>query len=231
MPNPVVFVHGYSDKGASWAAWREILRRRLGLDNADMRTCTYVSLNNEVTIKDLAEAFDRALATQGGLDPDAPFDADGPFHRHAGRALMAGRRSVARQAPEAVDRAGARDFRLAARQKRAQLARLGFQGQQTARPRFSGGRRPHSGRPRTRQLVYLAARRGRRVDRAAALRRRSRDALCVCVLRHRHVFGSAQARRQARHGRDRAARRLWPQHPRDRARHDREGDGRTPYGH
>ena len=63
------------DKGASWAAWREILRRRLGLDNADMRTCTYVSLNNEVTIKDLAEAFDRALATQGGLDPDAPFDA------------------------------------------------------------------------------------------------------------------------------------------------------------
>jgi hypothetical protein len=75
MPNPVVFVHGYSDKGASWAAWREILRRRLGLNDADMRTCTYVSLNNEVTVKDLAEAFDRALATQGGLDPDAPFDA------------------------------------------------------------------------------------------------------------------------------------------------------------
>src|SRR5271167_2322753 len=74
-PNPVVFVHGYSDKGASWAAWREVLRRRLGLNDADMRTCTYVSLNNEVTIKDLAEAFDRALATQGGLDPDAPFDA------------------------------------------------------------------------------------------------------------------------------------------------------------
>src|SRR5947209_7342206 len=75
MPNPVVFVHGYSDKGASWAAWREILRRRRGLNDGDMRTCTYVSLNNEVTIKDLAEAFDRALATQGGLDPDAPFDA------------------------------------------------------------------------------------------------------------------------------------------------------------
>jgi hypothetical protein len=74
-PNPVVFVHGYSDKGASWAAWREILRRRLGINDADMRTCTYVSLNNEVTIKDLAEAFDRALATQGGLDADAPFDA------------------------------------------------------------------------------------------------------------------------------------------------------------
>ena len=54
MPNPLVFVHGYSDKGASWAPWREILRRRLGLNDADIRTCTYVSLNNEVTIKDLA---------------------------------------------------------------------------------------------------------------------------------------------------------------------------------
>jgi pimeloyl-ACP methyl ester carboxylesterase len=74
-PNPVVFVHGYSDKGASWAPWREILRRRLNLNNADLRTCSYVSLNNEVTIKDLAEAFDRALGTQGGLDPDQPFDA------------------------------------------------------------------------------------------------------------------------------------------------------------
>ena len=75
MPNPLVFVHGYSDKGASWAPWREILRPRLGLNDADIRTCTYVSLNNEVTVKDLAEAFDRALATQGGLDPEEPFDA------------------------------------------------------------------------------------------------------------------------------------------------------------
>ncbi len=65
MPNPVVFVQGYSDKGASWAAWREILRGRLGLDNADTRPCTCVSLNNEVTVKDLADAFDRALAQRG----------------------------------------------------------------------------------------------------------------------------------------------------------------------
>jgi hypothetical protein len=68
-------VHGYSDKGASWAAWREVLHRRLALDPGDMRTCTYVSLNNEVTIKDLAEAVDRALSTQGGLAADQPFDA------------------------------------------------------------------------------------------------------------------------------------------------------------
>lgn len=74
-PNPVVFVHGYSDKGASWTPWRDILRRRLNLQDQDLRTCTYVSLNNEVTIKDLAEAFDRALGTQGGLAADQPFDA------------------------------------------------------------------------------------------------------------------------------------------------------------
>ncbi len=73
--NPVVFVHGYSDKGASWGPWREIFRQRLGIDDALMRTCTYVSLDNQITIKDIAEAFDRALAAQGGLAADEPFDA------------------------------------------------------------------------------------------------------------------------------------------------------------
>ena len=64
MPNPVVFVHGYSDKGASWAPWREILRPRLGLNDADIRTCTYVSLNNEVTVKDLALGAELAKSTE-----------------------------------------------------------------------------------------------------------------------------------------------------------------------
>jgi pimeloyl-ACP methyl ester carboxylesterase len=73
--NPIVFVHGYSDSGVSWGPWREILRRRLGLDDARMRTCSYVSQDNEISIKDIAEAFDRALGAQGGLDPDQPFDA------------------------------------------------------------------------------------------------------------------------------------------------------------
>jgi pimeloyl-ACP methyl ester carboxylesterase len=72
---PVVFVHGYSDKGASWLPWRRILRSRLGYGDAELRTCTYVSLNNEVTIKDLAEAFDRALSTEGGLAAGQAFDA------------------------------------------------------------------------------------------------------------------------------------------------------------
>ena len=73
--NPIVFVHGYSDSGSAWRPWRAILRQRLGIDDSLMRTCTYISLNNEITIKDLAEAFDRALGAQGGIDPDQPFDA------------------------------------------------------------------------------------------------------------------------------------------------------------
>jgi pimeloyl-ACP methyl ester carboxylesterase len=73
--NPVVFVHGYSDSGRSWGPWREILRRRLGIDDVLMRTCSYVSLDNQITIKDIAEAFDRALGVQGGLAPAECFDA------------------------------------------------------------------------------------------------------------------------------------------------------------
>ena len=73
--NPVVFVHGYSDKGASWQKWRGLLRDQLAIPVERMHTCTYVSLDNEVSIKDIAEAFDRALATQAGLDGDTAFDA------------------------------------------------------------------------------------------------------------------------------------------------------------
>jgi pimeloyl-ACP methyl ester carboxylesterase len=73
--NPVIFVHGYSDSGASWRPWREVLRQRLGIDSALLRTCSYVSLDNGITLKDIAEAFGRALGAQGGLDPDQPFDA------------------------------------------------------------------------------------------------------------------------------------------------------------
>jgi pimeloyl-ACP methyl ester carboxylesterase len=73
--NPIVFVHGYSDKGASWQPWRDILARRLGLTADDLRTVTYVSLNNEVTIKDIAEGFDRALTVQSGLREGQAFDA------------------------------------------------------------------------------------------------------------------------------------------------------------
>jgi pimeloyl-ACP methyl ester carboxylesterase len=72
---PIIFVHGYSDKGASWKNWRDILANRLGVAEADLRTVTYVSLNNEINIKDIAEGFDRALSVQGGLREGQEFDA------------------------------------------------------------------------------------------------------------------------------------------------------------
>src|SRR4051812_41146445 len=72
--NPIVLIHGYSDEGASFKAWQEILEQR-GYDVAMVHACTYRSLTNEVTIKDIAEGFDRALRIQAGLSADESFDA------------------------------------------------------------------------------------------------------------------------------------------------------------
>ncbi|MFL5522820.1 MAG: esterase/lipase family protein [Gemmatimonadaceae bacterium] len=72
--NPVVLVHGYSDEGSSFQMWQSILEER-GYDVAMIHACTYRSLTNEVTIKDIAEGFDRALRLRAGLSEDQPFDA------------------------------------------------------------------------------------------------------------------------------------------------------------
>jgi hypothetical protein len=72
--NPIVLIHGYSDEGASFKTWQQILEQR-GYDVAMVHACTYRSLTNEVTIKDIAEGFDRALRLQAGLSEDEPFDA------------------------------------------------------------------------------------------------------------------------------------------------------------
>ncbi|MFL5569068.1 MAG: esterase/lipase family protein [Gemmatimonadaceae bacterium] len=72
--NPIVLIHGYSDEGASFRRWESILEQR-GYDVAMIHACTYRSLTNEVSIKDIAEGFDRALRIQAGLSADEPFDA------------------------------------------------------------------------------------------------------------------------------------------------------------
>ena len=72
--NPIVLIHGYSDEGASFRGWQRILEQR-GYDVAMVHACTYRSLTNEVTIKDIAEGFDRALRIQAGLSAEEPFDA------------------------------------------------------------------------------------------------------------------------------------------------------------
>ncbi len=71
--NPIVFVHGYSDQGKSWEKWCGLLKARLGYVDPELHVCSYVSLDNGVSIKDIAEAFDGALSARAGLD--GPFDA------------------------------------------------------------------------------------------------------------------------------------------------------------
>jgi pimeloyl-ACP methyl ester carboxylesterase len=72
--NPVVLIHGYSDDATVFKSWERILERR-AYDVATIHTCSYRSLTNEVTIKDIAEGFDRALRIRAGLSEDQPFDA------------------------------------------------------------------------------------------------------------------------------------------------------------
>lgn len=60
----VVLVHGYSDRGASFVPWAKELAKR-GFSTELIEVVTYKSLTNEVTIKDLAEGFDRALRNRG----------------------------------------------------------------------------------------------------------------------------------------------------------------------
>jgi len=71
---PVVLIHGYSDTGKSFGPWKEALQQR-GYDVAEVPVRTYRSLTNEVTIKDIAEAFDRALRTRAELNDGQPFNA------------------------------------------------------------------------------------------------------------------------------------------------------------
>jgi len=74
MPNPAILVHGYSDIGKSFFNWKAFLEAN-GYSAVPIHVADYKTLTNEVTIKDIAEAFDRALREQGGLDEGKPFDA------------------------------------------------------------------------------------------------------------------------------------------------------------
>ncbi len=74
MPNPLVIIHGYSDKGQSFLPWAQLLHQK-GIPVENISICSWISLNNEVTVKDIAEAFDRALTTLPNLSNGEPFDA------------------------------------------------------------------------------------------------------------------------------------------------------------
>jgi pimeloyl-ACP methyl ester carboxylesterase len=72
--NPIVLIHGYSDSARAFDAWKIALESR-GFDVSTIHACNYRSLTNEVSIRDIAEGFDRALAMHSGLGSDEPFDA------------------------------------------------------------------------------------------------------------------------------------------------------------
>lgn len=71
---PTVLLHGYSDRGESFETWGERLEE-IGRDPRSLHLGSYISLSNEITIRDLAEGLDRALRIEADLGPDQPFDA------------------------------------------------------------------------------------------------------------------------------------------------------------
>ena len=74
MPRPIVLIHGYSAEGLDFKPLCERFSQP-GNPAIDLNIGNYVSLNNEITIKDIAEGFDRALRNNSKLDKDQEFDA------------------------------------------------------------------------------------------------------------------------------------------------------------
>lgn len=72
---PLVLVHGYSDTAKGFDEWHRIIEKKWKRDADTIHIGQYVSLSNEVTLKDVAEGFDRALQREAGLGPDDEFDA------------------------------------------------------------------------------------------------------------------------------------------------------------
>jgi len=73
-----LLIHGYSADGEDLIPWKNMLKH-VGISAVTIAIGNYVTLNNEVTIKDLGEAFDRALRltewSSGGKDDTWTFDA------------------------------------------------------------------------------------------------------------------------------------------------------------
>lgn len=75
MTIPLVFIHGYSDTAKGFQRWRDVLIKKRNLGPSKVHLINYTSLANEVTIRDIAEGFNRALLYDAGIAEDEPFDA------------------------------------------------------------------------------------------------------------------------------------------------------------
>ena len=60
MARPLVLIHGYSAEGRDFQNLKQALVSS-GIESNDINICNYISLNNEITIKDIAEGLDRAF--------------------------------------------------------------------------------------------------------------------------------------------------------------------------
>lgn len=74
MPRPIVLIHGYSAGGLDFSEICKQLNAR-GIEAIDINVANYVSLNNEITIKDISEGLDRALRNKPALNAGQEFDA------------------------------------------------------------------------------------------------------------------------------------------------------------
>src|SRR5271169_5126276 len=74
MSRPLLLIHGYSATGLDFEPLCNALKDK-GIQAVDLNIGNYVSLNNEITIKDIAEGLDRAFRMQPGLNNAQEFDA------------------------------------------------------------------------------------------------------------------------------------------------------------
>ena len=74
MARPIVLIHGYSATGLDFTELCDRLKKR-HVEPIDINVGNYVSLNNEISIKDIAEGFDRALRNNPRLNAGQEFDA------------------------------------------------------------------------------------------------------------------------------------------------------------
>ena len=66
-PRPLILIHGYSSDEHAFYPLRDSLTAR-GLDLNFIDICRYISLNNEITIKDIAEGLARAFRFDANLN-------------------------------------------------------------------------------------------------------------------------------------------------------------------
>jgi hypothetical protein len=75
MGRPLVLIHGYSAQGKDFENVKQALVQR-GIESKDIDICNYISLNNEITITDIAEGLDRAFRSHDVLRSETQeFDA------------------------------------------------------------------------------------------------------------------------------------------------------------